>query len=79
MQNTEEIAFVMYLKPGNQAEYCHCLRLEIWHALSAALGEAGILDYGNLLGTSQSGPLLACQNPALITVLIYCRPADYAR
>ena len=59
MQNTEEIAFVMYLKKGNEAEYQR-RHDEIWPALSAALIEAGILDYQIFLDAA-SGVLFAYQ------------------
>ena len=59
MQNTEEIAFVMYLKPGHEAAYQR-RHDEIWPALSAALIEAGILDYQIFL-EPQSGHLFAYQ------------------
>lgn len=59
MANTEEIAFVLYLIKGNEAEYQR-RHDEIWPELSAALTEAGILDYQIFL-ESRTGQLFAYQ------------------
>jgi L-rhamnose mutarotase len=55
----EEIAFVMTLKKGNEAEY-ERRHNEIWAELSAALREAGIVDYQIFL-EPESGALFAYQ------------------
>jgi L-rhamnose mutarotase len=44
MPNTETVAFVMYLKAGNEAEYQR-RHNEIWPELAAALRAAGIVEY----------------------------------
>ena len=44
----EQIAFLMRLKPGNEAEY-RKRHDEIWPELSAALTAAGICDYSIFL------------------------------
>jgi L-rhamnose mutarotase len=59
MPHTEEIAFLLYLKPGHEAEYQR-RHDEIWPALSAALSEAGILDYQIYL-ERETGHLFAYQ------------------
>lgn len=59
MANIEEIAFVLYLIKGNEVEYQR-RHDEIWPELSAALKEAGILDYQIFL-EPRSGHLFAYQ------------------
>ena len=59
MANTEEIAFVLYLIKGNEVEYQR-RHDEIWPELSAALKEAGILDYQIFL-EPRTGHLFAYQ------------------
>jgi L-rhamnose mutarotase len=59
MPHTEEIAFLLYLKPGHEVEYQR-RHDEIWPALSAALSEAGILDYQIYLDR-ETGHLFAYQ------------------
>ena len=59
MANTEEIAFVLYLIKGNEVEYQH-RHDEIWPELSAAITEAGILDYQIFL-EPRTGHLFAYQ------------------
>lgn len=44
----EQIAFLMHLKKGNEAEYRH-RHDEIWPELKSALTEAGIVDYSIFL------------------------------
>jgi L-rhamnose mutarotase len=45
---TEKLAFRMFLKPGNQAEYQR-RHDEIWPELSALLKERGVSDYSIFL------------------------------
>jgi L-rhamnose mutarotase len=59
MTNTETIAFVLYLKPGKEAEYQR-RHDEIWPELREALHAAGILDYKIFL-EPQTGQLFAVQ------------------
>ncbi len=59
MPNTETIAFVLYLKPGNEAEYQR-RHDEIWPELAEALRAVGILDYKIFL-EPQTGQLFAVQ------------------
>jgi L-rhamnose mutarotase len=59
MANTEEIAFVLYLIKGNEVEYQR-RHDEIWPELSAAIKEAGILDYQIFL-EPRTGHLFAYQ------------------
>lgn len=59
MANTEEIAFVLYLIKGNEVEYKR-RHDEIWPELSAAIKEAGILDYQIFL-EPRTGYLFAYQ------------------
>jgi L-rhamnose mutarotase len=46
--STEKLAFRMYLKPGNEAEYRR-RHDEIWPELSALLKERGVSDYSIFL------------------------------
>lgn len=59
MTNLEEVAFVLYLKKGNEVEYQR-RHDKIWPELSAALLEAGILNYQIFLEPS-TGHLFAYQ------------------
>lgn len=59
MANTEEIAFVLYLIKGNEVEYQR-RHDEIWPELSAAIKDAGILDYQIFL-EPRTGHLFAYQ------------------
>jgi L-rhamnose mutarotase len=53
----EQIAFLMRLKPGNEAEY-RKRHDEIWPELSAALTAAGVCDYSIFLDR-ETGNLFA--------------------
>jgi L-rhamnose mutarotase len=50
----EQVAFLMQLKPGFEAEY-RKRHDEIWPELSAALTEAGIVDYSIFLDPETLG------------------------
>ncbi len=55
----QQVAFTMYLKPGNEAEYQR-RHDEIWPELSVALTDAGVRDYSIFLDR-QTGTLFAVQ------------------
>lgn len=53
----DQVAFLMHLKKGNEAEYRR-RHDEIWPELKAALSDAGIVDYSIFLDT-ETGNLFA--------------------
>lgn len=59
MKTIEEVAFVLYLKKGNEVEYQR-RHDEIWPELSTTLLEAGILNYQIFLEPN-TGHLFAYQ------------------